>query len=54
MGKSCAWCGVVLRTISGPGITMTSHALCQGCLEELQTALSMKGLRTGEPTPPSN
>ena len=54
MGKSCAWCGVVLRTISGPGITTTSQALCQGCLEELQTALSTNGLRTGEPTPPSN
>ena len=54
MGKTCAWCGIVLRTITGPAITTTSHALCQGCLEELQTALSSNGLRAGESKTPSN
>ena len=48
MGKTCAWCGTVLQTISGPAIGTTRHALCQGCLQELQTALSSNGLRTGE------
>ena len=37
MGKTCAWCGTVLQTISGPAIGTTRHALCQGCLQELQT-----------------
>ncbi|HPG28552.1 MAG TPA: hypothetical protein PLW10_23170 [Myxococcota bacterium] len=52
MGKSCAWCGTVLRVVSGSAIP-ASHALCQGCLEELQSALSTKGLRRSEATPPA-
>lgn len=44
MGKTCAWCGTVLRAISGTAIP-TSHGLCQGCLDELQSALSSSGLR---------
>lgn len=54
MEKRCAWCGVVLRTIPGSGISTTSPALCQGCLEELQAALSTNGLRTGAPRSASN
>jgi hypothetical protein len=44
MGKTCAWCGTVLRTITGTAIP-TSQALCQGCLDELQGALSSSGLK---------
>ncbi len=44
MGKTCAWCGTVLRALTGTGMA-TSHALCSGCLEELQTALSASGLK---------
>lgn len=44
MGKTCAWCGTVLRGIVGTSVP-TSHALCSGCLEELQSALSQKGLK---------
>jgi hypothetical protein len=54
MGKTCAWCGTVLRTIGGPSINQTSHALCQGCLEELQSALSTNGLRPGASKPRAN
>jgi len=54
MGKTCAWCGTVLRAMSGPSISTTSHALCQGCLEELQTALSTNGLRAENSKPPSS
>lgn len=54
MGKSCAWCGTVLMTMSGPSISTMSHALCQGCLEELQTAGSTNGLRTETLKPPLN
>ena len=54
MGKTCAWCGTVLRTISGSTIATTSQVLCQGCLEELQSALSTNGLRTSESQPPAH
>lgn len=43
MGKTCAWCGTLLRAISGTTIP-TSQALCQGCLDELESALSSRGL----------
>jgi len=46
MGKACAWCGAVMRVLVGTSVP-TSHALCQGCLEDLKTALSSNGLRTG-------
>jgi hypothetical protein len=48
MGKACAWCRTVLQMISGPSISTKSHSLCAECLEELQSALSTNGLRTGE------
>jgi predicted nucleic acid-binding Zn-ribbon protein len=51
MSKICAWCGAVLRIGVGLGIVPTSHALCQGCHEELQTALSTNGLRPGDGKP---
>lgn len=54
MRKTCAWCGIVLRTVSGAAISTASHALCLGCLEELQTALSANGLRTGAAKSPSS
>jgi hypothetical protein len=44
MGKTCAWCGTLLRAISGTAIP-TSHALCQGCLDELSSALSSNGMK---------
>ncbi len=44
MAKTCVWCGALLRAISETAIP-TSHALCQGCLGELQSALSSNGLR---------
>lgn len=52
MGKTCAWCGTVLRTITGASITTAAQTLCQGCLEELQTALSTNGLRPGKDESP--
>jgi hypothetical protein len=51
MGKTCAWCGTLLRATSGTAIPM-SHALCHGCLDELQSALSSNGLK--EVTSPSS
>jgi hypothetical protein len=47
MGKACAWCGAVLRVLVGTSLP-TNHALCQGCLEDLKTALSTHGLRPSE------
>lgn len=44
MGKMCAWCGTVLRGFTGTAVP-TNHALCSGCLEELQSALSENGLK---------
>jgi len=44
MGRMCAWCGTVLRGSRGRGVP-TAHALCSGCLEELQSALSANGLK---------
>jgi len=46
MGKACAWCGAILRVLVGTSMP-TGHALCQGCLEDLKTALSSNGLRPG-------
>lgn len=48
MGKSCAWCGAILQSITSPAVNTRSDALCSGCLEELQTALSTNGLRSRE------
>lgn len=47
MGKACAWCGAVMRVLVGTSVP-SSHALCQGCLEDLRTALSTNGLRPVE------
>ena len=46
MGKACAWCGTGLQPVAESGMATTSHALCRGCLAELQSALSSNGLRT--------
>ncbi|MEM9175150.1 MAG: hypothetical protein AAGC67_07935 [Myxococcota bacterium] len=54
MGKTCAWCGRVLQTMSGPPAPAPSQALCRACLKELQSALSTNGLRTGDREAPSN
>lgn len=48
MGRVCAWCGTVLRRCSGPGAPVT-HAICEGCREELCDALWRSGLRTRTP-----
>jgi hypothetical protein len=53
MGKACAWCGAILRVLVGTSVP-TSHALCQGCLEDLKTALSSNGLRAGGQSPHSH
>lgn len=44
MGRICAWCGAVLR---GTGISdrSVSHALCRGCLADLELALAEAKLR---------
>ena len=44
MSKICAWCSALLGGFPGTAIP-TSHALCPGCLDELQSALSSNGLR---------
>jgi hypothetical protein len=51
MGRVCAWCGMILRACA-PGAA-ASHAICDGCLEELRSALARSGLRmrAGEPAP---
>jgi len=43
MGRVCAWCGSVIHQVMGTSIPV-SHALCRGCLGELQAALATKGL----------
>lgn len=51
MGRTCAWCGTLLRAVTGPSIATTSNALCQGCLDELQSALSANGLKPQDDRP---
>ena len=52
MGKSCTWCGTVLMAVSSPSISSMRHALCEGCLVELQAALSTNGLSIEASKPP--
>jgi hypothetical protein len=39
MGRTCAWCETVLHGAAAANRAV-SHALCAGCLEELQAALA--------------
>ncbi|MBW2424133.1 MAG: hypothetical protein JRG86_07785 [Deltaproteobacteria bacterium] len=43
MGRTCEWCGSLMRAVTGSA-TPSSHALCSGCLEELRSALAENGL----------
>ncbi len=46
MGRVCAWCGAMLRGIS---ISVSvSHALCDGCLEDLRESLPSNGMHVGD------
>ena len=47
MGRTCAWCETVLHGAAAANRAV-SHALCAGCLEELQTALATEGARPAE------
>jgi hypothetical protein len=44
MGRFCAWCGSVLVGLAGSP-SPVSHAICSGCVEELETTLARVGLR---------
>jgi hypothetical protein len=44
MGRFCAWCGSVMLGFAGSRAHV-SHAICSGCVEELETTLSRVGLR---------
>jgi len=47
MGRTCAWCETVLRGVAASDRAV-SHALCGGCLEELQAALAASSARSAE------
>ena len=47
MGRTCAWCETVLHGAAAANRAV-SHALCAGCLEELQAALASEGARAPE------
>jgi hypothetical protein len=47
MGRTCAWCETVLHGAAATNRAV-SHALCAGCLEELQAALAAEGSRPAE------
>ncbi len=43
MNRVCAWCGAVLFSVRNS--LSESHALCDGCLEDLREALPPDDLR---------
>jgi len=44
MGRFCAWCGSVMLGFAATR-TPSSHAICSGCVEELESSLAGVGLR---------
>lgn len=44
MGRFCAWCGSVMLGFAASR-TQSSHAICSGCVEELESSLAGVGLR---------
>jgi hypothetical protein len=44
MGRFCAWCGSMMLGFN-PTRTQPSHAICSGCVEELESSLAGVGLR---------
>jgi len=44
MGRFCAWCGSVMLGFAATR-TPSSHAICSGCMEELESSLAGVGLR---------
>lgn len=51
MGRTCAWCGAVLRKTAASGRAV-SHLLCHGCLEDLQLAQASTHMRSRDPALP--
>lgn len=44
MGRFCAWCGSIMLGFTSAR-SQSSHAICSGCVEELETSLAGVGLR---------
>jgi hypothetical protein len=49
MGRFCAWCGSLMLGFATARM-QASHAICSGCVEELESSLAGVGLRLTQAT----